>query len=448
MQWKRFMQMCTEITPVSDTYKLEVLQTVLDETSRIKLMGEWEKDPHLTFDRFWGQLEKTFSMDLEEKNWHELERISIAHMSRLTPSDFRNFQARFEVVANRLTELSPVEKMKRFLRALPQKYQEDIRREELRKAEIHWWLKIIKPCPLELVEVQRWTARVVGRPVLVEETPVAFLVDTENRAAHKLLLSCNEVQVRGQPLKIEPYKWKLTYSDAVEWLSKQLQTQQSIERTVYPYLMEPEAWIGVTEAQKTATAEKPETKTHFRPGPPEQIGASTPRFPTPPPRTQSPQRRGSEDRGSVPSPSSTRKSSPSREQGRGRGDGDSNQQPQESQGKGKSQWRDGRPSGKGKGKGKGNQGSWSSRGDSRAREYEGAESRSFGGGRRNASSQKKSGSSDGSICYGCENNGRPSNHDYKQCVFNKELSKLKWNTPIAPKRQGGEQGATSSNNTQ
>ena len=105
----------------NDIMTLEILKGSLDEISRLRLQARRERDPSITFVRFWQELERTHVRDVADRYRQEWERLSVSHLPRLTLMELRKFHAKFEIALGRVEDASEEEIAKKFLQALPQK---------------------------------------------------------------------------------------------------------------------------------------------------------------------------------------------------------------------------------------------------------------------------------------------------------------------------------------
>ena len=279
------------------------------------------------------------------------------------------------------------------------------------------WVRVTRPCPLTQAELLRWVTQVAGRPIKVEETDVAFLVEAGCEVTRELLLSLDGTNIRGQPLHFYAHEKRWSYEEASTWLVNKLRAQEEVAATVYPYHGQPDAWVGALEVTKTAAPEKKEVQPQVQITTPDD-NTKTPekRFPTPPPRTPSPARQWNDNKSGKGGRGYGRATSPRS----GKGD---------SQGADYSQGTPYRDSGKGAYYAKG-----------------GGKSGKSGGGKGNVWDDEWN---PGRQCWGCYANGRPADHNYKECEFSRELAKLK-KTPYTKGKgsKGGKGGKGGRENPQ
>ena len=131
-----------------------------------------------------------------------------------------------------------------------------------------------------MVEVQRWLAQVANGPVAVEETPTAFIADMKGKAAQGLILACDGAVVRGQSMRIEAHRCRMTFEDAANWLERRVIMQEELESQLYLRYGEFESWKGVSEVQ--AASNDREGRNPSKPATPERRTPSERRFPTAP----------------------------------------------------------------------------------------------------------------------------------------------------------------------
>lgn len=232
--WGRYIQMLREANgeDLPDSWLFQMLEKSLDETSQLGLRAVREQGSHVGFQEFWRELERTYGRDTAEKHRRTWEQLSLTHVTNLTVYEWRNFYANFQFVKGQVGDVTEEESQRRFLQAMPFDHQEKVQLENLKRAKKQHWVRVRKPCPLRVSELEEWATEFMdmARRPRVDDSPGAYFLECGSEYARDAILDCNGLTIRGMTLDIVAECRRMSCEEMYHWVLDKLRVQEELQQ--------------------------------------------------------------------------------------------------------------------------------------------------------------------------------------------------------------------------
>ena len=119
-RWQQYLREVTEMYPaVSNRQKLTLLMRWLDEPSALILQEELERDPSLTYDRYWAKMDLSFGAAGKDQLRRQLRSVRLQTKGKLAERDWSEVYSKITTIAAQLGDVSESEVARLLMDTLP-----------------------------------------------------------------------------------------------------------------------------------------------------------------------------------------------------------------------------------------------------------------------------------------------------------------------------------------
>jgi hypothetical protein len=158
------------VDAMADIPILETLRGCLDQGAKNRLAAALERNPQLTYNEFWRDLEREYSRDLTSHYRREWEKVTLGGVRRLTPQMWRIFESEFSLKATRVGDVTEREMEERLLAELPLEVRRKLKEENYRVSRSRYWVRLMEPLPIPVPAMEGMLAALVGHPVTLKKS--------------------------------------------------------------------------------------------------------------------------------------------------------------------------------------------------------------------------------------------------------------------------------------
>ena len=200
-----------------------------------------------------------------ERHRREWEALSLRGERDLTLHTLRTFIAKFDLCLAQMKNYGPVSETEissKFLNALPLEYQEEICKEQARKEQDRYWVKVVKPIPVDIRGLIELVVADQYHHPKWEETPTEVIIDCKSEEMQDDFLAMNDAAVRGGRLVIAKHTPRLSYTAMSKIIMNRLKIREEFHKNQLNFSPEYEYWQVVNnnsrpESSPTTSATKP-----------------------------------------------------------------------------------------------------------------------------------------------------------------------------------------------
>ena len=231
--WFRYAKGLEKVDPraMADDYvKLGILQSFLDPTSKRRLEELQDRDPNLTFDHFWGILERSHLHDLADEYRRRWEELSFKWAREPTLKDFRGYVVEWTAALGKVTGVGSDEAARKFLGSLPTSFLEEVSKEQIARMRGKHWVIFEKNGVLDTRLIKEWGRDMLESEVRVLEDQNGFLCELYSFEDQQIFVACDGVVMGGAPVRVQPYSKKMTHQEIAEYVESLLKIQEMVQK--------------------------------------------------------------------------------------------------------------------------------------------------------------------------------------------------------------------------
>ena len=293
-----------------DTIKLETLKGLLDHTTLTDFQAKWEANDGIKFSEFWEELDKELGRDATHQNRAAWKKVQLnIRGKKLTLSEWRTFQKEFTLKRGRVDDRTEHEEHALLFVQLPQYWANEVGRENSRRSNGKYWIKITNLPDMTRADVMNVLAELNCLPKEVIKQDSGFLVRCTDEEDQTHAVKVSGAKIDGRSIKITRTKFKMSADDIFKFVTERLQTTEETEdlrRTLGPQLENREVrrvTLGDEDDEEENTSsfknKEPEKRPDKKPNsPPKERPRSPPKVQSPRPRSppQNNQNKGKGDK--------------------------------------------------------------------------------------------------------------------------------------------------------
>lgn len=230
-QWGQYALLLDQTSPgLPEMAWVMVLRSCMDEASAEFIDGLIQRDPRLTFDECWRQLEQTFNRDMTDRFRRMWEELRMDREADPTLPEFRSHTMKWATYLGRVPGVSEEEATRRFLKSIPRRWHEEALMECERRMQDRFWVRIPRGGPFSAADLVAWYSEVFGNHPRIAETAHDFILECSDRMEQEDLIACHGLELERGTLQVFPHKKFMTYAEVSLWLEAKLRVRDEVRQ--------------------------------------------------------------------------------------------------------------------------------------------------------------------------------------------------------------------------